>query len=265
MMAVQRSEESERTMNEIDEALPTDIKPWALFLDIDGTLIDIAETPGDVFVPPELPDQLAKISASLDGALALVSGRSIDTIDELFGPYQFPAAGLHGTEIRYERYGRIDRSIGDEGSLNDARRELEGLAKKWSGMIVEDKRVAIAVHYRQVPEAVSQVDAYVERLLVQLGRGWTRQDGSMVVEIHPSETNKGTAIAKLMSVSPFSGRSAIAIGDDLTDEMMFEFVNRTGGRSIKVGTSAHKSVAKFQVNSASNVRHWILQLARYEH
>lgn len=249
-------------MNEINESLPTDLKSWALFLDVDGTLIDIAETPRDVTVPRELPEQLAELSSRLDGALALVSGRSINSIDELFDPYRFPAAGLHGTEIRRERNGEIDRSVLDENSLEGARRELEDLARKWPGMIVEDKGIAIAVHYRRVPEARSQVDHLIETLLVQLGRGWARQDGKMVVEIHPSESSKGTAIAKLMSVSPFKGRSPIAVGDDLTDEKMFEFVNMTSGRSIKVGTSTHASVARFSVDSANSIRHWIAQLAQ---
>jgi trehalose 6-phosphate phosphatase len=248
-------------MKKINDVLPTDLKPWALFLDIDGTLIDIAETPDRVFVPPELPAQLAELASRLEEALALVSGRSIDSIDKLFYPHQFPAAGLHGTEIRSKRNGEINRGILDEGRLDTAREELKGLATKWPGMLVEDKGIAIAVHYRQAPEAFSQVDAQVEALLTQLGSGWARQDGKMVVEIHPSESNKGTAAAKLMNVPPFSGRIPIAIGDDLTDERMFEFVNKTGGRSIKVGTSTDASLARFQVDSASTIRHWISQLA----
>lgn len=250
-------------MNDINETLPTDLKPWALFLDIDGTLIDIAETPDDVVVPLELPQQLAEVSSRLDGAMALVSGRSIRSIDALFSPYQFAAAGLHGTEIRRERNGQIDRKIVEGASLDDARRELAGLAERWPGMIIEDKEISIAVHYRQVPEAFSQVDSHVDTLLRKLGPAWVRQDGKMVVEIHSNASSKGTAIAELMTVSPFIGRKPIAIGDDLTDETMFEFVNSTAGRSIKVGTSAHASLAKFSVGSASTIRHWISQLSQY--
>ncbi|ATU93166.1 trehalose-phosphatase [Phyllobacterium zundukense] len=248
-------------MNATSEPLPTDLESWAIFLDIDGTLIDIAETPGAVIVPHALPGQLAELSLRLDGALALVSGRSINSIDELFAPYRFPAAGLHGTEIRREENGEIDRKILEENQLDVARQKLEDLAKKVPDIIVEDKGIAIAVHYRQVPEAFSQVDHLVDTLLVQLGLGWARQDGKMVVEIHPSASSKGTAIAKLMSASPFKGRSPIAVGDDLTDEKMFEFVNSTSGRSIKVGTSAHASVARFSVDSANTIRDWISELA----
>lgn len=248
-------------MNEISEILPTDLRPWALFLDIDGTLIDIAETPDRVFVPYELPEQLAELSSRLEGALALVSGRSIESIDKLFDPYRFPAAGLHGTEIRSRGNGEIDRGILDEWRLDGARQELNDLARNWPGMIVEDKGIAIAVHYRQAPEAFSQVDARIGTLLEQIGSGWVRQDGKMVVEIHPGESNKGTAAAKLMNVTPFSGRIPIAIGDDLTDERMFEYVNKAGGRSIKVGTSTDASLATFQVDSARTIRHWISQLA----
>ena len=249
-------------MNKINEPLPTELNSSALFLDIDVTMIDIAETPSEEIVPPGLPDQLAAISLRMGGALALVSGRSIRSIDELFDPYRFPAAGLHGTEIRHERNGEIDRSAVDKNALDGARRELGGLARKWPGMIVEDKGIAIAVHYRQAPEARPDVDHLVETVLTQLGQGWARQDGKMVVEIHPGASSKGTAIARLMAVAPFKGRRPIAVGDDLTDENMFEFVNMTAGRSIRVGTLAHASVARSSVDSANSIRRWISQLAQ---
>jgi trehalose 6-phosphate phosphatase len=249
-------------MNKINETLPTDLNSSALFLDIDGTLIDIAETPREVIVPRELPEQLAALSLRLGGALALVSGRSINSIDELFHPYRFPAAGLHGTEIRHERNGEIDRSVVDRNALDGARRDLEDLARKWPGTIVEDKGIAIAVHYRRAPEARSHVDHLIEAVLTQLGQGWARQDGKMVVEIHPGASSKGTAIARLMGGAPFKGRRPIAVGDDLTDEKMFEFVNMTAGRSIKVGMSAHASVARSSVDSANSIRRWISQLAQ---
>ncbi len=249
-------------MNEINETLPTDLTSCAVFLDIDGTLIDIAETPDQVIVPHHLPEQLAKVSLRLNGALALISGRSIGSIDELFAPFRFPAAGLHGTEIRTQQGGEIECDIVDEGYLSSARQHLERLAKQWPGLIVEDKDVAIAVHYRRVPEAAAHVDRVVESVLLELGSGWTRQDGKMVVEVHPSASNKGAAIAKLMSAVPFKGRHPIAVGDDLTDERMFEFVNGKSGRSIKVGASSHASVANFAVESAARVRDWISRLAK---
>ncbi len=260
-----RSNKKERNhpdMNEINEKLPSDLRSCAVFLDVDGTLIDIAETPDQVIMPHHLPEQLAEVSLILNGALALISGRSIGSIDELFAPFRFPAAGLHGTEIRAQQDGEIDFERVDGAHLSSARQYLEPLAKHWPGLIVEDKGIAIAVHYRQAPEAASHVDRIVEGVLLELGSRWTRQDGKMVVEIHPSTSNKGAAIAKLMSAAPFKGRRPIAVGDDLTDETMFKFVNGISGRSIKVGASPHVSVANFAVDSPANVRDWISRLVQ---
>lgn len=249
-------------MNKINETLPSDLKSTALFLDIDGTLIDIAETPDAVIVPGQLPEQLAELSLRLDGALALVSGRSISSIDRLFAPFRFPAAGLHGTEIRTHLNGEIDCEMLEKSNLDRARRVLEGLAQQWPGMIVEDKGIAIAVHYRQVPEAAKDVDRAIDKALLELGHDWTRQDGKMVVEVHPAASNKGTAIAKLMSAKPFKGRRPIAVGDDLTDEAMFKFVNAASGNSIRVGTRAPASAAVSVVDSTATVRDWLFRLAQ---
>ena len=248
-------------MHEVSKALPMEAGMWALFLDVDGTLIDIAETPDSVDVPPELPRQVAALSQSLDGALAMVSGRSIAAIDALFDPFRFAAAGLHGMEIRSSPDGPVERVAVNGDDLGAARRKLDDLAQAWPGMIVEDKDIGFAVHYRKAPDAANDVDRLVDALLAQMGREWMRQDGKMVVEIRPSGTNKGDAVARLMATARFRGRFPITIGDDLTDEMMFAYANDALGRSIRVGTGAHSSLAQFTVESPRSIREWIARLA----
>lgn len=248
-------------MDEINEALPMASGAWALFLDVDGTLIDIAETPDAVQVPAELPQQIARLSESLSGALALVSGRSIASLDALFEPYLFPAAGLHGMEMRSAADGSVKRPTIDQDELGVARHTLGDLAQRWPGIIVEDKKIGFAVHYRLAPQAAGEVDRSIEALLLRLGPDWTRQDGKMVVEIRPSGTSKADAVARLMSAAPFLGRTPIAVGDDLTDETMFAYANGVRGRSVKVGISQHPTLAQFNVKSPQAIREWIARLA----
>ncbi|WP_051615383.1 trehalose-phosphatase [Phyllobacterium sp. UNC302MFCol5.2] len=246
-------------MYDVSEVLPAKIGSWALFLDVDGTLIDIAATPDSVEVPPSLPHEISQLAARLGGALALVSGRSIASIDALFTPCRFAAAGLHGAELRSTLDGSVERTPVNDADLDDARRELDDLVRTWPGIIIEDKGISLAVHYRQAEAAHGEVDQRVSDLLTELGPNWVRQDGKMVVEIRPSGTSKGEALIRLMAHPPFQGRLPIAIGDDITDEAMFGYVNEVGGRSVKVGTGDSK--AQFTVDTPDSVRKWIAKVS----
>ncbi|MGH6862415.1 MAG: trehalose-phosphatase [Phyllobacterium sp.] len=243
------------------EALPTDLNGWALFIDIDGTLIDLAPTPTSIEIPPELSLQLLVVSERAAGALALVTGRSIEAVDAMFYPQQFAVAGMHGAEIR-SASGALNRKQIDRMSFAHARAALTELAGHWPGLIVEDKGLAIAVHYRQNPGAADAVHARMTSLQAELGREWKLQRGKMVVELHPSGVGKGAAMAGLMADAPFKGKKPLAIGDDLTDEAMFDVANRCDGRSVRVGESAYESAARFKVGSAAEVRRWVAGLAK---
>ncbi|EJN01682.1 trehalose-phosphatase [Phyllobacterium sp. YR531] len=245
---------------EIKDVLPTDLRAWALFLDIDGTLIDLAPTPNGIIVPEVLPEHLSSLYKQLDGAMALVTGRSIESADAMFAPFQFPIAGMHGSEVR-DGVGHQATKLIDRLALDEARQELEKLTLRWPQTIIEDKGLAIAVHYRQVPEAERAVQATLSTIHSKLGDGWKLQSGKMVVELLPSGTDKGSAIADFMSTAPYKGRRPLAIGDDLTDEAMFRFVNGSNGRSVRVGTPLFQSDAQYEVNSANDVRSWIAALA----
>ncbi|MBA8879652.1 trehalose-phosphatase [Phyllobacterium myrsinacearum] len=246
-------------MTGISQVFPDDLRRWAFFLDVDGTLIDLADTPDGVIMPPKLPHQIADLSARLDGALALVSGRSIQSVDTLFRPYRFPVAGLHGNEMRHEMDGSVSRTPVDEHRLDNAKRSFEGIVAKWPGVILEDKGAALAIHYRQAPAAFAEIDVCVTQLFLKLGPHWTRQDGKMVVEIRPSGANKGSALAKFMRSPPFAKRLPLAIGDDLTDEAMFKVANTLSGQSILVGSPGHVSQARSRVESPAMVQAWLGQ------
>lgn len=237
-------------------ALPVNLREWAVFLDVDGTLIDLASTPTGIVIPEELPAQLFALSGLVGGAMALVTGRSIKSADSMFAPYQFTIAGMHGSEVRSSS-GEISRKMIDRTALDQARQELEKLTARWPQAIIEDKGLAIAMHYRLVPEAERAVQATMSTIHSRLGDGWKLQSGKMVVELLPSGTDKGSAIADFMSMPPFKGRKPLAIGDDLTDEAMFHFVNASNGRSVRVGEALFQSEARHKVQSANEVRAWI--------
>ena len=233
---------------------------WALFLDIDGTLIDIADTPDGIIVPPGLPADLAALSQHLGGALALVTGRALPYADRLFKPVTFPIAGLHGAERR-SASGTVERVEPGEAFVS-LKTALAKEASAWTGVLVEDKGLAVAAHYRQAPERQAEVEAMMERALRQAGPDFTLQRGKMVLEIRPARASKGEAIKAFLSEPPFAGRLPITIGDDVTDEAMFKVANERGGLSIRISDMPAETVAGATISSAERLRSIISTLAR---
>lgn len=232
---------------------------WALFLDIDGTLIDLAGTPDGIRIPPDLPENLHRLSVKLGGALALVTGRALAYADQLFTPYKFPVAGLHGAERR-DPAGAINR-IEVDAAFEDLKAALAREARQWPGVLVEDKGAAIAAHYRQAPEQREAVEAAMPRYLAMAGPRFTLQHGKMVMEIRPAEASKGHALRAFLDQPPFRGRAPIAIGDDVTDEAMFRAANELGGHSIRIAETAAETLAKSTLPSAAALRAAIAALA----
>lgn len=231
-----------------------DAKRDALFLDLDGTLVDIAATPSAVRSPIGLADDLARLSKRLGGALAVVSGRPIMVIDTLLKPFRPVAAGVHGAEIRTAPSGRIVRA--DVPELpGDLRRRLLALSSL-PGVLVEDKGVSIAVHYRRNPAAAGKVAEAVSALLKEnAGAGLTALPGKAVIEVKPSVVDKGTAVAALMTTTPFAGRRPIYLGDDVTDEAAFAVLPRWNGRGYAVGEPRVGASRAFA--DPAQVRAWI--------
>lgn len=224
----------------------------ALFLDVDGTLLEFASRPELVALPPNALDTLERISDRLCGAVALVSGRPLKELDALFAPLQMPAAGLHGHQFR-------GVEIPDKQRHSDAlarlRREASQLAERYPGVVIEDKGSSLALHWRMSPAGEAPLRALAQEHLPQL-QDFRLQPGDHVMELVPADVDKGRALHTLMSKPPFSGRVPVFVGDDLTDEFGFAAAHATGGWSVLVGTR-ESSCARFSLRDSSAVHQWL--------
>jgi trehalose 6-phosphate phosphatase len=203
----------------------------ALFLDFDGTVVDIAPQPQDVHVPPPLIATLAHVHEWLGGAAALISGRPISQIDRFLAPLQLPAAGVHGAERRGAD-GVLSVVAG--APLDRVETAARALAQRHPRLLLEPKRGSLALHYRQAPE-LENLCLDTMQSAVEASPGLTLLRGKMVVEAKPGGASKGLAIEAFMREAPFAGRMPLFIGDDVTDEAGFSTVQRLGGIGIKVG------------------------------
>ncbi len=231
---------------------------WCLFLDVDGTLLEIAATPDSVRVETSLQDLLRRLRTVLGGAVALISGRPIVDIDRLFGPHRWAAAGVHGLERR-DSQGRWHSQNGfDVATVAQARDRLQQLASRLPGTILEDKGLSVALHYRRVPHLESQVHGEARAILRSLGGRLVLLEGHMVVELRLVGANKADAIREFLGEPPFKGRRPIFIGDDVTDEKALEEVERIGGLSVAVGDRVG---AMLRVSGPRDVRVFLEELA----
>jgi trehalose 6-phosphate phosphatase len=230
---------------------------WALFLDLDGTLLEIAATPGAVRVTERLLRVLRALHERLEGAVALVSGRSIAEIDRLVGVPEFVVAGIHGGEWR-DAAGRVHRAPAGAG-IDEARRALAAFAMRHPGLLLEDKGSALALHFRLAPGMEPAARAAVAHALAAAGSGFEVQAGKCVLEIKPIGASKGRAIEQLMAQPPFAGRVPAFVGDDLTDEPGFDVVNRMNGCSVRVGVAAG-SHARWMLPDVAGVLDWLESL-----
>lgn len=231
---------------------------WAFFLDVDGTLFEHADRPDAVRADPAVMQLLAGLRAATGGALALISGRPVAYIDALFDPLRIPAAGLHGAERR-DALGKLHSHALPEIPMRRAAARLAEFAARNTGLIFEDKGLGLALHFRQAPHLAQAANGIAAMVAAELGDGFELQRGKMVIEIKPGGRDKGAAIEDFLSEPPFTGRTPLFIGDDLTDEYGFSVVNRLGGHSIKVG--AGETVARWRLADASAVRDWLGQCA----
>jgi len=233
---------------------PTPEHDWAWFFDIDGTLTPIASSPEAVRIEPAIEQLINAIQAQSQGAVALISGRSILDIDRLFPDRQFAAAGQHGAERRHPN-GTIERKVVDGRKLILMRKALREVEHRHPGLLLEDKGLSLALHYRQAPELEALVQFEVRALLVETGSGFLMQTGKCVVEILPAGNTKGTVVSEFMSEAPFHGRLPVFVGDDVTDEHAFATVNQLGGISVKVGKGATQ--ARYRLADVAAVRAWL--------
>lgn len=235
-------------------ALPPPSGEWAYFLDVDGTLVELAAHPDAVIVPQALRDMIAASHRHCGGALAVVSGRSLAALDAMLGIPALPMAGQHGLERR-DPDGSVRQLVLAPAALAEAERMLTPLRERHPGLLLERKGMSLAIHYRQAPRLGSHLHRLLGDFLASAPRGLQLQKGKYVLELKPAGHDKGSAIAAFMAQPPFQGRKPVFIGDDLTDEHGFAMVNAMQGLSIKVGRGATR--AAWRLKDVTAVRAWL--------
>lgn len=231
----------------------------ALFLDIDGTLIDLASTPQSVTVPDTLPMVLSVLESQLDGALALVTGRSLTDVDRLFSTHRFIVGAQHGGEMRGPaRQPRQEAMF--VAALNRLRPRIETILPSWNGLLLEDKGRSIAIHYRQNPGAVHELKTTLRRLVSGEAEALELLEGKFVFEIKPKSFDKGDVVRALMMVAPFKGRVPIFIGDDETDRAGMAASRAHAGCAIRVGDKRDLLADGFLPSPAAT-RAWLRELS----
>lgn len=230
-------------------------RDWAWFLDVDGTLLEIEKHPDLVSADRELLELLARLADRYDGAVALISGRSLAQLERIFGPLSIAAAASHGLELR---------PLAEEvsllaGPVPDA--ALEAIAEftaRHPGLVMERKSFSVGVHFRARPELAREVEAQMEKIAAGLDNGFRLQHGKMMVELLPAAAGKGRAIRAFMQRPPFRDRRPVFVGDDVTDEHGFAAVNELGGLSVRVGDVPATS-AQWRLGNVSELRAWLLE------
>ncbi|WP_029585802.1 trehalose-phosphatase [Bradyrhizobium sp. URHD0069] len=230
----------------------------AILLDIDGTLLDLVPTPREVWVPPGLSKTLNRLLDRTSGAIALVSGRSLNDIDLIFAPEQFPAVGGHGAEIRLSQDNEAVATLAPPME-KELKRRLAAIAKLSPGILLEDKGYSLALHYRLAPHAEKAIYAAVSLIRADLPNAPIEvMPGKCVCEIKHSGFSKATAVRELMTHEPFKGRRPLFVGDDVTDESVFAIMPDLGGLAFSVGRRAKGVAGHF--DDPGDVRAWLAHL-----
>ncbi|HTH60464.1 MAG TPA: trehalose-phosphatase [Paraburkholderia sp.] len=239
-------------MQGLPAVLPSD--QTAFFFDFDGTLVELAPTPDGVLVRDDMLASLAELRRLTHGAVAVVSGRGIDSIDAFLRMPDMPVAGLHGAERR-DANGDTQRIGFNDQRLLHMEQVLADVVRAHPGMLLEIKGAALALHFRNAPEHEGVARTATERLAADYADAYVLQPGKMVYEIKPKDVDKGRAVRAFLDELPFAGRRPVFAGDDLTDEKGFAVVNERDGLSIKVGGG--DTIARTRVESVGALLRWL--------
>jgi trehalose 6-phosphate phosphatase len=242
----------------VPRSLVPRLRQTAILLDIDGTLLDLMPTPREVWVPPGLAETLKRLVERTGGALALVSGRSLNDIDLIFAPDVFPAVGGHGAEMRIDP---DNESVAAHAPPMDKelKRRLAAIAKLSPGILLEDKGYSLALHYRLAPHAEKAIYEAVSLIRADLPNAPIEVlPGKCVCEIKHSGFTKATGVLELMTREPFKGRRPLFIGDDVTDETVFAIMPDFDGLAFSVGRRAKGVAGHF--DAPSDVREFLTHL-----
>ncbi|MFD1796602.1 trehalose-phosphatase [Paracoccus aurantiacus] len=224
----------------------------ALFLDFDGVLVEIAASPDAIQVPPALQDRLDRLHDRLDGALALVSGRHVADLRRYLPRFAGVIAGSHGAEMAHGD--RVDLASGAALDIAAIHAAAHHLAAAHGTILVEEKPLGVAMHYRAEPALAAFVDAAMRELEAQFP-GTRLQPAKMAVELQPEDAGKDGALGRLMSAAPFQGRVPVYVGDDLTDEPAMTAAQDRGGFAIKIGEG--DSVARYRLADPPALARWL--------
>ena len=234
--------------------MPPFEKNWAFFLDLDGTLLEIAETPDAAGADYGELALVGRLGRASGGATAVISGRALAVIDRLLAPLVLPAAGQHGAERR-DAKGVRHRHRFPAHVLRPVAVGIRSFAARHQGLVFEDKGASVALHYRLAPQLAAAAQAKVREVAQPLGNQVEVQDGKMVVELKPAGCDKGKAITEFMHEPPFAGRVPVFLGDDVTDEYGFRVVNAMGGHTIKIGEG--DTAARWRLRDPAAARAWL--------
>jgi trehalose 6-phosphate phosphatase len=242
----------------VPSSLVPRLSETAILLDIDGTLLDLMPTPREVWVPPGLAVTLNGLVAATSGALALVSGRSLNDIDLIFAPDRFSAVGGHGAEMRL--------NVEDDASAplapaldKELKRRLAAIARISAGILLEDKGYSLALHYRLAPHAKAAIEAAIALIRADMPDAPVEVlPGKCVFEIKPAGFTKANGVRALMQHAPFAGRRPLFIGDDVTDESVFALMPEMQGLAFSVGHRAEGVNGHF--DTPQDVRAFLAQL-----
>lgn len=249
------------TMDIVAPPLVSDLSSRAILLDIDGTILDLAPSPRQVWVSSRLRRLLSRLTELTHGALALVSGRSINDIDLIFSPLQLPAIGVHGAEMRTSGDAEVQARVAPLSKT--LKRKLATVDELGPGILVEDKDYSLALHYRLAPEKGPAVLAAVGAICSTMPEEAVEiLPGKLVVDIKPAGINKGSAVSELMRHAPFRDRKPIFIGDDTTDVPVFRIIPKFGGQAYSVGGIHAEVDGHFDTPKA--VRSWLARIAAEE-
>jgi trehalose 6-phosphate phosphatase len=236
----------------------SDANAYSFFFDFDGTLTEIAETPGAVVLEERAQRSLETLFEVASGAVAIVTGREIEAIDQYFAPLKLPVAGVHGYERR-NGHTTVSARGAEESGARAIEKVLAAFVTHNPGLLLEKKRGALALHYRLHPELETLSLSLVEDLAgrvpdVVLTRG------KMVVEMRLHKATKGTAISDFIQEEPFKGRIPFFAGDDVTDEDGFAAVNALNGITVKVGDG--ETQARLRARSVDDFLAWLMTTAQ---
>ncbi|MBI4723858.1 MAG: trehalose-phosphatase [Rhodomicrobium sp.] len=231
---------------------------YGFFFDFDGTLTELAETPEAVIVEDRTRRALESLFQATSGAVAIVTGREIDSIDSFLTPLRLPVAGVHGFERRTNGGATVSAHLAEDSSARSVENVLKSFVAHNPGLLLEKKRGALALHYRLRPELETLCISLVEDLANRLPAVVLTR-GKMVIEMRLHRATKGTAINDFLKEPPFRGRVPFFAGDDTTDEDAFTAVNALSGVSLKVGPG--DTAARFRVGTVNEFLDWLLVTA----